>query len=51
LDHLAPRLLSHVRDVAQHALVGGRLVPGQRHELGDVHALVAHALNVLDHVQ
>ena len=31
--------------------VRGRLVPHQRHDLGDVHALVAHALGVLDHVQ
>ena len=31
--------------------VGRRLVAGERHELGDVHALVAHALDVLDHVQ
>ena len=29
----------------------GRLVAGQRDQLGDVHALVAHALDVLDHVQ
>ncbi len=28
-----------------------RLVAGQRDQLGDVHALVAHALDVLDHVQ
>ncbi len=29
----------------------GRLVARQRDHLGDVHALVAHALDVLDHVQ
>ena len=28
-----------------------RLVAGQRDQLGDVHALVAHPLDVLDHVQ
>ena len=28
-----------------------RLVPGERDQLGDVHALVAHPLDVLDHVQ
>ncbi len=29
----------------------GRLVTGQRHELGDVHALVAHPLDAADDVQ
>ena len=32
-------------------LVARRLVAGDRQHLGDVHALVAHALGVLDHVQ
>ena len=34
-----------------HFLVGGRLVAGQRDHLADVHALVAHPLDVLQHVQ
>ena len=34
-----------------NSVVVGRLVPGQRDHLRDVHALVAHALHVLDHVQ
>ena len=51
LDHLHPRLGPHARDVLEHPSVGGRLVAGQRHELGDVHALVSHPLDVLHHVQ
>ena len=35
----------------EHVAVDRRLVAGQRDQLGDVHALVAHALDVLDQVQ
>ena len=31
--------------------MGGRLVAGKRQELGDVDALVPHALDVLDHLE
>ncbi len=40
-----------LRERVEHLAVHGRLVSGKRDQLGDVHALVAHALDVLDHVQ
>ena len=43
--------LAHLEDALEHLLVGRRLVADQRQHLGDVHALVAHPLGVLDHVQ
>ncbi len=45
------RLHAHAEDQLHHLLVGGRLVAGQRDHLADVHALVAHPLDVLQHVQ
>jgi hypothetical protein len=39
------------RERVEHIAVDRWLVAGQRDQLGDVHALVAHALDVLDHVQ
>ena len=41
----SPRISSTI------SLVGRRLVAGQRDHLADVHALVAHPLDVLQHVQ
>jgi hypothetical protein len=35
----------------EHALVARRVVSRERDQLGHVHALVAHPLDVLDHVQ
>ena len=40
-----------VEDQLHHLLVGRRLVAGHRDHLADVHALVAHPLDVLQHVQ
>src|ERR671914_923663 len=51
LDHLLARLLAHALEVAQDPLVGGRVMARQRHQLGHVHALIAHALHVLDDVE
>ena len=51
LHHLRARLGTHPRQRPLHLLSHGRLVAGQGDQLGDVHALVAHALDVLDHVQ
>ncbi len=51
LDHQRAREDAHLRELVEQLLVGGGLVAGQRHQLGDVHALVAHALDVLDEVQ
>jgi hypothetical protein len=45
------RASAHLLDVREDLLVDGRLVPAERQQLGDVHALVAHPLGVLDHVQ
>ena len=45
------RLAAHAEDQLHHLLVGGRLVARQRDHLADVHALVAHPLDVLQHVQ
>ena len=42
---------AHLRQRREHLLAHGRLVPGEGDQLGDVHALVAHPLDVLDHVQ
>src|SRR5215207_2407949 len=51
LHDLRARLLAHPLDVAQDALVGRRLVARERYQLRHVHALVAHALDVLHHVK
>ena len=42
---------AHLLDALEDLVVDRRLVARQREHLGDVHALVAHALGVLDHVQ
>src|SRR4051794_18537602 len=49
--NLPAGLLAHLGDVAEHALVRRRLVSGEGHQLGDVHALVAHPLHALDHME
>src|SRR5215217_6750827 len=41
----------HLEDPLHQLRINRRLVAHQRHHLGDVHALVAHPLGVLDHVQ
>src|SRR5438067_5442537 len=51
LHDLRARMRAHPRQFLQNLLVHGRLVPRERDQLGDVHALVAHSLYVLDHVQ
>ena len=51
LDHLLARLLAHLLDVGQEARIRRRLVPRERDELRHVHALVAHALDVLHDVE
>src|SRR3954454_4837933 len=48
---LRPGELAHAEDVLEHRLVLRRVVADHRQHLGDVDALVAHALDVLDHVQ
>ncbi len=42
---------AHPRQRLEHLLADRWLVPGEGDQLGDVHALVAHPLDVLDHVQ
>ena len=51
LHHLGTHTLTHLVDARNDAVVDRRLVPRQRDQLGDVHALVAHALDVVDDVQ
>ena len=51
LPDLPAQRLAHRHQVLQHPLVRGRLVAGDRDQLGDVDALVAHPLDVLHHVQ
>ena len=51
LGDLGAGELAHAEDDLQQLLVLGRLEADHREHLGDVHALVAHALDVLDHVQ
>ena len=51
LDDLQAHESPHVLDRRQHLLVTRRLVAGERHQLGDVHALVAHPLQAPDDVQ
>ena len=42
---------AHLRERLEHLPAHRRLVAGQRDQLGDVHALIAHPLDVHDHVQ
>src|SRR3954447_9119039 len=42
---------AHRHEVLHHSLVGRWLVPGDGDQLRDVHALIAHALDVLHHVK
>src|SRR5256714_617417 len=51
LHHLGTRLGGHLHDLFEHAWMRGRLRPGEREQLADVHALVAHPLDVLDHLE
>src|SRR4051794_37085327 len=51
LDDLDARLLAHLADLAEHLLVPRRLVALEGEELADVHALVAHALDMAYYVQ
>ncbi len=51
LAQQGPDLLAHRDDVTKHPLIERRLVAGQGDQLGDVHALVAHALDRLDQVE
>ncbi len=51
LDHLRTRERAHLRERFEQFAVHGRLIARQRDHLGDVHALIAHALDVLDRVQ
>src|SRR5438270_117454 len=51
LRDLGSRLPRHLDDPVEHRRMGGRLVAGKRQELGDVDALVPHALDVLDHLE
>src|SRR5829696_2938243 len=51
LAHLGARQRAHPLDLGEDLLVYRRLVAGDRKQLCDVDALVAHPLGVLDHVQ
>ena len=51
LGHLRAGQATHPLDRIEDVLVLRRLVAGQRHELRDVHALIAHPLDAADHVQ
>jgi hypothetical protein len=51
LHGLRARRPAHPHRAVEQVLVHRRVVAGQRDELGDVHALVAHPLHVLDDVQ
>ena len=50
-DDLRARERAHLRERLEHLVAHRRLVAGERDQLGDVHALVAHPLDVLDQVQ
>ena len=51
LRDLRAREPAHPLDRVEDVLVLRRLVARQRHELGDVDALIAHPLDAADHVQ
>ena len=51
LHDLRARRATHAQQQLEHLGAHRRLVARQRDELGDRHALVAHALDVLDEVQ
>src|ERR1035438_6179547 len=51
LDDLRACLGAHLRQRVEHLAAHRRLMAGERDQLGDVHALVAHLLDAHDHVQ
>ena len=51
LDDLDARVPAHLVDLGEHVAVARGVVPLEREQLADVHALVAHALDVADHVE
>src|SRR5436190_1054615 len=46
-----PHVAAHRDEISQHFLVCRRVMAPERDELRDVHALIAHSLDVLHHVQ
>jgi hypothetical protein len=51
LNHLLACLGAHALNEVEQGRVDWGFMPRKRHELGHVHALVAHSLDVLDHMK